>query len=90
MKKRPSGLQEVEDANLQLLRKKTNDILKTMGSATRGVFYYAKGSKIQVDYAFKSKASQITTAAKGPNDEEAEAKTHQKFHLKAALVIGEE
>ena len=64
------------------LEKKTQNYIKELGltSSSNGVKFYEKGSRFQLDWHKGAERGQLTTKAKGEDDEDAEKATHLKFH----------
>ncbi len=66
---------------LDALRATTAEILRHLGySDHKGVHFYEKGKRFQLDYKTRDKYAQECAKAPGKRDREAEASTHKKFH----------
>merc|ERR1711904_311249 len=67
---------------LEELRAETTAQLKKMGmQGTKGLFYYEKFKRFQIDFG---RGCRVMKKAQGPKDEDAERTTHTKFHEKAS------
>ena len=71
--------------DLLTLQQKTSEILEAMGVEGRGLFYYEKHARWQVDFIFKGIRGQVTL--KGAKSHDTEKTAHIKFQDKAEQVM---
>ena len=83
--KKPAGT----GAELAALREQTDQYLQKLGCEGRGLIFYAKRQRFQVDYTFDGTKGQVTQRSEGQDDHGAEIACHKKFHQRAKEYLGE-
>ena len=78
---------EVE-GDLGKLRKQTKTYLQKMRQENvRGMYFYEKGGRFQVDWAYDSKKFRVVQKVSSAEDGDAEKLAHQKFATKASDLL---